>query len=57
MRNFLIIWIGQLVSTIGSSMSRFAIAIWTWEITGKATTLTLVGFFRLPSIAIASTYP
>jgi MFS family permease len=55
MRNFLMIWAGQLVSTIGSSMSRFAIAIWAWEITGKATTLTLVGFFSLlPSIAIAS---
>lgn len=54
LRNFLIIWVGQLVSTIGSSMSRFAIAIWAWEITGKATTLTLVGFFSLlPSMAIA----
>jgi MFS transporter, DHA3 family, macrolide efflux protein len=52
-RNFLILWIGQLVSTIGSSMSRFAIAIWAWEITGKATTLTLVGFFSLlPSMLI-----
>ncbi len=55
LHNFLIIWAGQLVSTIGSSMSRFAIAIWAWEITGKATTLTLVGFFSLlPSIAVAS---
>lgn len=55
LHNFLIIWSGQLVSTIGSSMSRFAIAIWAWEITGKATTLTLVGFFSLlPSIAVAS---
>jgi MFS transporter, DHA3 family, macrolide efflux protein len=53
MRNFLIIWLGQLVSTIGSSMTSFAIEIWAWEITGKATTLTLVGFFSLlPSIII-----
>jgi MFS family permease len=55
MRNFLTIWAGQVVSTIGSSMSSFAITIWAWEITGKATTLTLVGFFSLlPGIAIAS---
>lgn len=55
MRNFLLLWAGQVVSTIGSSMSRFAIAIWAWEITGQATTLTLVGFFSLlPTIAIAS---
>jgi MFS family permease len=54
MRNFLIIWVGQLVSSIGSNMTEFAIAIWAWEITGKATTLTLVGFFSLlPSIAIS----
>jgi MFS family permease len=53
MRNFFIIWFGQLVSTIGSSMTSFAIEIWAWEITGKATTLTLVGFFSLlPSIII-----
>jgi MFS transporter, DHA3 family, macrolide efflux protein len=53
MRNFLIVWLGQLVSTIGSSMTGFAIEIWAWEITGKATTLALVGFFSLlPSIII-----
>jgi MFS family permease len=53
MRNFIIVWLGQLVSTIGSNMTGFAIEIWAWEITGQATTLTLVGFFSLlPSIII-----
>jgi MFS family permease len=53
MRNFLIVWLGQLVSTMGSNMTGFAIEIWAWEITGKATTLALVGFFSLlPSIII-----
>ncbi|AFY48011.1 arabinose efflux permease family protein [Nostoc sp. PCC 7524] len=53
MRTFIIVWLGQLVSTIGSNMTGFAIEIWAWEITGKATTLTLVGFFSLlPSIII-----
>ncbi|WP_066426967.1 MFS transporter [Anabaena sp. 4-3] len=53
MRSFLVVWLGQLVSTIGSNMTSFAIEIWAWEITGKATTLTLVGFFSLlPSIII-----
>jgi MFS family permease len=47
MGNFLIVWLAQLVSTIGSNMTNFAIEIWAWEITGKATTLTLVGFFSL----------
>ncbi|HLO87419.1 MAG TPA: MFS transporter [Nostocaceae cyanobacterium] len=52
--SFLIIWFGQLISTIGSSMTSFAINIWIWEFTGQATSLTLMGFFSLlPSIAIA----
>lgn len=53
MRNFFIIWAGQLVSSIGSNISHFAIAIWVWELTGKATTLALIGFFSiLASMAI-----
>ncbi len=53
LRTFIIVWLGQFVSTIGSSMTSFAIEIWVWEITGKATSLTLVGFFGLlPSIII-----
>lgn len=53
LRHFLTIWLGQLVSGIGSSMTSIAIEIWAWEITGKATTLALVGFFSLlPGIII-----
>lgn len=53
LRTFIIVWLGQFVSTIGSTMTSFAIEIWVWEITGKATSLTLVGFFGLlPSIII-----
>lgn len=53
-RHFIIVWIGQFASIIGSSMTSFAISLWAWELTGKATTLTLVSFFTfLPSILIA----
>jgi MFS transporter, DHA3 family, macrolide efflux protein len=53
LRTFIIVWLGQFVSTIGSSMTSFAIEIWVWEITGKATSLILIGFFGLlPSIII-----
>ncbi len=41
MRTFLIVWSGQLVSTIGSYMTRFAVAILVWELTGKATAIAL----------------
>ena len=54
MRTFIIVWIGQLVSSIGSKMTSFAVTIWVWELTGQATALTLVGFFGLvPSILTA----
>lgn len=54
LRNFIIVWIGQLISTLGSSMTNFATTIWAWELTGEATALTLVGFFYLlPTIFIA----
>ncbi|MBD1874940.1 MFS transporter [Nodosilinea sp. FACHB-131] len=53
MRTFTIIWLGQLVSTIGSYMTEFALTVWAWEATGSATALALVGFFsQLPRIPI-----
>ncbi|MEH2215461.1 MFS transporter [Nostoc sp.] len=52
-RNFIIVWIGQFVSAMGSSMTSFALSIWVWEFTDQVTTLTLVGFYTLlPSILI-----
>lgn len=53
MRTFIIIWLGQLVSTIGSKMTSFALILWAWELTGSATALALADFFsQLPSIPI-----
>ncbi|MBI4315331.1 MAG: MFS transporter, partial [Chloroflexi bacterium] len=45
MTAFTVVWAGQVVSLLGSAMTRFALAIWAWEITGQATALALVGFF------------
>lgn len=42
MRTFLIIWLGQLASLLGSEMTNFAITIWAWEVTGQATPLSLL---------------
>jgi MFS family permease len=53
-RTFSIIWSGQLVSTIGSYMTEFALTLWVWQITGSATALSLVVFFsQLPRIPIS----
>ncbi len=54
LRPFIIIWIGQLISILGSEITDFAITIWAWEITGKATPLSLIMLFsKIPSIIAA----
>jgi MFS family permease len=45
MRKFVIVWLGQLLSLTGSAMTRFVLAIWLWQQSGKATALVLVGVF------------
>jgi len=42
---FTIVWIGQVISLLGTAMTGFALTIWAWQITGQATALALVGFF------------
>ncbi|NEQ32173.1 MAG: MFS transporter [Leptolyngbya sp. SIO4C5] len=50
-RTFTFVWFGQLISMIGSSMTWFAVSIWVWQLTGRATDLALFGFFsQLPQI-------
>jgi len=44
-RAFAIVWLGQVISLLGSGMTNFAIIIWAWQKTGSATALALVTFF------------
>ena len=51
MRSFTILWLGQIVSLIGSAMTWFAFTIWAWEATGKASALATISFFAfLPTV-------
>lgn len=51
MRSFTILWLGQIVSLIGSAMTWFAFTIWAWETTGKASALATISFFAfLPTV-------
>ena len=43
-QTFVIVWSGQLVSTIGSYITHFAITLWAWQLTGKVTAFTLIVF-------------
>ncbi len=53
MRGFGLLWSGQLISALGTSLTSFAITIWAFQETGQATTLALVGLFAFgPSILV-----
>ncbi|BAY99581.1 major facilitator superfamily MFS_1 [Tolypothrix tenuis PCC 7101] len=50
-RTFLLIWSTQVLSMLGSEMTDFAITLWAWNITGQATSLSLIIFFnQLPRL-------
>src|SRR6056297_519655 len=54
LRGFILIWVGQVFSMIGSQMTNFAMGIWAWELSGRATPLALVGFFSFTPLIIFS---
>lgn len=51
---FFLIWGGQTLSLVGSSMTRFALLVWGWEETGRATTLSLLLFFAIGTSVLMS---
>ncbi|MGD8738607.1 MAG: MFS transporter, partial [Anaerolineae bacterium] len=54
MAAFWIVWAGQLVSMLGSGMTQFALTIWVYRETGRATDLALVGvFFTVPLLVLS----
>lgn len=54
MRIFTIIWLGQIISLIGSQLSNFALGVWIYQKTGSATLFSLISLFTsLPIILIS----
>ena len=54
MRKFSVLWLGQVVSLLGSAMTWFGFTIWAWEKTGKASALATISFFAfLPTVFFA----
>jgi DHA3 family macrolide efflux protein-like MFS transporter len=54
MAGWRLVWFGQVLSQLGSSMSSFALTIWVWQATGKATSLALIVFFTFGSSLLLS---
>lgn len=55
MQTFRTLWLGQVVSLLGSEMTTFALTIWVWEQTGQASAIALMVFFtRSPQVVAAA---
>jgi MFS family permease len=57
MLGFTIVWIGQLFSLLGTSMTGFALSIWIYSITEesfRATAFSLVAFFSFAPVIVMS---
>lgn len=54
MQVFTIVWFGQLISIIGTSMTRFGLMVWSYERIGKASTTAILGFFSILPYVVLS---
>lgn len=54
MTTFITVWAGQLVSTLGSALTNFAMGVWVYQETGSPTLFTLTMLSSaLPYVALS----
>lgn len=53
---FTIVWLGQIVSMLGTGMTNFALTFWAYEKTGQATPLAMLGFCYLAPIVVLAPF-
>lgn len=53
---FTVIWSGQLVSLLGTGLTRFALILWLYDQTGQATSIALLGFFSFGATVVVSPF-
>jgi MFS family permease len=54
MSTFILTWLGQVVSLVGSGLTSFALGVWVFERTGSATLFALIGLFAvLPRVVFS----
>ena len=53
-RTFMVVWLGQMVSNLGSAMTGFGLGIWVYQETGSATKLAFIVLAsRLPALLVS----
>jgi len=54
MTTFLVIWVGQFISIVGSGLTGFGLSVWVFTQTGKATPMAITALaFNLPRILLS----
>jgi DHA3 family macrolide efflux protein-like MFS transporter len=54
MRTFLVVWLGQFVSTIGSGLTGFALGVWVYQETGSTTLFAMnMLAYAIPNLVIS----
>ncbi|MDY6936599.1 MAG: MFS transporter [Cyanobacteriota bacterium] len=54
MRIFLIVWLGQIVSLLGSGLTEFALGVWVYQTTGSISQFALISLcIHLPNIIVS----
>jgi DHA3 family macrolide efflux protein-like MFS transporter len=54
MTTFSVLWLGQVVSLVGSGLTSFALGVWTFQRTGSATQFALIGLCAiLPRVILS----
>ena len=54
LRDFVLVWFGQVISLLGSAMTWFALMVWAYDQTGRATPLTHLGAVSFGSTILFS---
>jgi DHA3 family macrolide efflux protein-like MFS transporter len=53
MAAFVVVWLGQVVSLLGTAMSTFGLSLWAYKATGLATPLAMIGvFYVTPQVVL-----
>jgi MFS transporter, DHA3 family, macrolide efflux protein len=53
-KKFLVVWMGQLISLVGSGLTSFALGIWVYQRTGSITKFAIISVcVMLPGIIIS----
>ena len=54
MKKFLLLWFGELLSTIGSGMTAFALSLYVFQVSGKVSDLSMLSLLAfIPAVLIS----